>query len=145
MNHHYNTNSSGKQGLFWEGNPRRPVRHHQDSWTKIKLRKIREFGSFESCVRTPVHQLHQFRPKQRGPPGSLWSFNPTNSYSHTIKRSRKPPILQVLTKLFNPYYLLFLPANSGDSILPGLPPSVNKKIMADFRHSSVRRNARAPR
>ena len=30
--------------------------------------------------------------------------------------------------LFNPYYLLFLPANSGDSILPGLPASVNRKL-----------------
>ena len=73
----------------------------------------------------PPAATHELQPVY---PGSLWSFNPTNSYSHTIKRSRKPPILQVLTKLFNPYYLLFLPANSGLSRIPGLPASVNRKL-----------------
>jgi len=40
--------------------------------------------------------------------------------------------------LFNPYYLLFLPAISGWPIIPGLPGSVNRifrKIMAVFSHS----------
>ena len=37
--------------------------------------------------------------------------------------------------LFNPYYLLFLPAISGASRIPGLPASVNMKVMAYFCHS----------
>ena len=45
--------------------------------------------------------------------------------------------------LFNPYYLLFLPAISGVVNIPGLPPSVNRKLMADFRHSSVNALTRA--
>ena len=76
MNHHYNTNSSGKQGLFWEGNPRRPVRHHQDSWTKIKLRKIREFGSFEATsnlLRLGTSCISSGRSSQLYP-GSLMEF-----------------------------------------------------------------------
>ena len=47
--------------------------------------------------------------------------------------------------LFNPYYLLFLPVTSGLSRIPGLPPSVNRKLMADFRHSiSVKHSPGAP-
>ena len=30
--------------------------------------------------------------------------------------------------LFNPYYLLFLPAITGDYNVPGLPGSVNRKL-----------------
>ena len=39
--------------------------------------------------------------------------------------------------LFNPYNLLFLPATSGLTCLPGVPASVHRKIMAEISHSSV--------
>ena len=45
--------------------------------------------------------------------------------------------------LFNPYYLLFLPAISGASRIPGLPASVNRKVMAYFCHSYVKYFTRA--
>ena len=81
MSHHYNTNSSGKQGLFWEGNPRRPVRHHQDSWTKIKLRKIREFGSFEATdyQLLPGHPAASVQAEAAWTSRELVEFTPTNS------------------------------------------------------------------
>jgi len=43
----------------------------------------------------------------------------------------------VLVNLVNPYYLLFLPAIPDPSRIPEARASVNRKIMADFRHSSV--------
>ena len=43
----------------------------------------------------------------------------------------------VLINLVNPYYLLFLPAIPDPSRIPEARASVNRKIMADFRHSSV--------
>jgi len=46
--------------------------------------------------------------------------------------------------LFNPYYLLFLPANSGFTCLPGVPASVHRKIMAEISDSSVEGNPGAP-
>ena len=76
------------------GNARRARCDINRMLIKIKLRKIREFGSLGLAGGTsrPPAATHELQP---GHPGSLWSFNPTNSYSHTIKRSRKPPILQV--------------------------------------------------
>jgi len=76
-----------------EERPARPVRHRQDAHqNKTAVNKgVWEFGT--GLELRPDLQLRQFRPMQPVYPGSLWSFNPTNSYSHTIKRSRKPPIL----------------------------------------------------
>ena len=77
----------------WE-RPARPVRHRQDTHQN----------------KTAVNKgVWEFRTGLLGPPGlqlqlpllqpvisrELVEFTPTNSYSHTIKRSRKPPILQV--------------------------------------------------
>ena len=44
--------------------------YHRD-WTKIKLRQLMEFGSFAAAGVLGI-QLHQFRPLQRGPPGSFF-------------------------------------------------------------------------
>ena len=54
MSHHYNTNSSGKQGLFWEGNPGYPVRHHQDPrQNKTAVNKgVWEFRELRQCPGT---------------------------------------------------------------------------------------------
>ena len=58
-------------------------------------------------------------------------------YKRPIKQRRLPRFLQESIKLFNPYYLLFLPAISGLSRIPGVLSSVNRKLIADFRHSPV--------
>ena len=96
---HYTTNPIHSQWLFmWitfqSGRNARRARceHRQDTHQNktAENKGVWEFATPAAGTSRPPAATHELQPVY---PGSLWSFNPTNSYSHTIKRSRKPPIL----------------------------------------------------